>query len=101
MKYWPMFRKEEYEELRRTTVSPHKKDEVTVLIVNDSPSSISNQSPTTSMIGVKVGRNDPCHVVAESSKKMLLIGGCPLDADEDTKEAIADWHYWKNRGYEF
>jgi len=25
----------------------------------------------------------------------------PLDADDDTVEAIGDWHYWKNRGYMF
>jgi len=25
----------------------------------------------------------------------------PLDADEDTDEAIGDWHYWVNRGYTF
>ena len=25
----------------------------------------------------------------------------PLDADEDTVEAISDWHYWKARGYLF
>jgi len=25
----------------------------------------------------------------------------PLDADAETTEAIADWHYWKNRGYMF
>ena len=24
-----------------------------------------------------------------------------LDADEDTVEAIEDWHYWKNCGYSF
>jgi hypothetical protein len=24
-----------------------------------------------------------------------------LNADEDTVEAIGDWHYWKNRGYTF
>jgi hypothetical protein len=24
----------------------------------------------------------------------------PLDADEDTQEAIADWYYWVARGYE-
>ncbi len=23
-----------------------------------------------------------------------------LDADADTEQAIADWHYWVNRGYE-
>lgn len=23
------------------------------------------------------------------------------DADSQTQEAIADWHYWVNRGYEF
>ena len=23
----------------------------------------------------------------------------PLDADEDTVEAISDWHYWKAQGY--
>lgn len=23
------------------------------------------------------------------------------DADEKTQEAIADWHYWVNQGYEF
>ena len=22
-------------------------------------------------------------------------------AEEETEEAIADWHYWKNRGYKF
>lgn len=25
----------------------------------------------------------------------------PLDADEDTVEAIGDWHYWKENGYQF
>ena len=25
----------------------------------------------------------------------------PLDADEDTIEAISDWHYWKDQGYLF
>jgi hypothetical protein len=26
----------------------------------------------------------------------------PTDtADDDTKEAIADWHYWKQQGYQF
>jgi len=25
----------------------------------------------------------------------------PLDVDEATEEAIADWHYWVGRGYEF
>lgn len=25
----------------------------------------------------------------------------PLDVDESTQEAIADWHYWVERGYEF
>ena len=24
-----------------------------------------------------------------------------IDADDDTKEAVADWHYWVNRGYQF
>lgn len=24
-----------------------------------------------------------------------------IDADEETEEAIADWHYWCARGYEF
>jgi hypothetical protein len=25
----------------------------------------------------------------------------PIDADEETKEAIEDWHYWVKMGYEF
>ena len=25
----------------------------------------------------------------------------PLDADENSQEKIADWHYWVGRGYEF
>ncbi len=25
----------------------------------------------------------------------------PLDADEDSTEAIGDWHYWLDRGYGF
>ena len=25
----------------------------------------------------------------------------PLNADEDTVEAIGDWHYWKSQGYSF
>jgi len=25
----------------------------------------------------------------------------PLAADAETKEAVADWHYWLGRGYEF
>jgi hypothetical protein len=24
-----------------------------------------------------------------------------IDADRETQEAIADWHYWVARGYEF
>jgi hypothetical protein len=23
------------------------------------------------------------------------------EADEETQQAIADWHYWVNQGYEF
>lgn len=25
----------------------------------------------------------------------------PLDVDDETQEAIEDWHYWVDRGYEF
>ena len=25
----------------------------------------------------------------------------PLDTDDDSVEAIEDWHYWKARGYLF
>ncbi|MBN1994142.1 MAG: calcium-binding protein [Anaerolineae bacterium] len=25
----------------------------------------------------------------------------PIDVDEETEEAITDWHYWVARGYEF
>ena len=25
----------------------------------------------------------------------------PVDTDEDTVEAIGDWHYWKKQGYTF
>jgi len=25
----------------------------------------------------------------------------PLEGDEDTQQAIADWHYWVEQGYEF
>ena len=25
----------------------------------------------------------------------------PVDADDDTVEAIGDWHYWKRQGYTF
>jgi hypothetical protein len=25
----------------------------------------------------------------------------PIDVDDQTEEAIADWHYWVARGYEF
>ena len=25
----------------------------------------------------------------------------PVGADEDTVEAVGDWHYWVGRGYEF
>lgn len=25
----------------------------------------------------------------------------PLDVDSETEEAVADWHYWDNRGYMF
>jgi len=24
-----------------------------------------------------------------------------IEVDEETKQAIEDWHYWVNRGYEF
>lgn len=25
----------------------------------------------------------------------------PVDADNNTEQAVADWHYWADRGYEF
>ena len=25
----------------------------------------------------------------------------PLEVDEETQQAIEDWHYWKKQGYEF
>ena len=25
----------------------------------------------------------------------------PLNADEESKEAVGDWHYWKEQGYSF
>jgi hypothetical protein len=25
----------------------------------------------------------------------------PIDADEETEEAVADWHYWVQMGYQF
>ena len=25
----------------------------------------------------------------------------PLDTDDDTAEAVGDWHYWLKRGYMF
>lgn len=25
----------------------------------------------------------------------------PIDADSETQQAVADWHYWVDRGYEF
>jgi Calcium binding len=25
----------------------------------------------------------------------------PIDSNNDTRQAIEDWHYWVNRGYEF
>ena len=25
----------------------------------------------------------------------------PTDADDETREAVADWHYWVSKGYEF
>jgi hypothetical protein len=25
----------------------------------------------------------------------------PLDVDDETQEAIEDWHYWVDRGHEF
>ena len=25
----------------------------------------------------------------------------PTDADDETREAVADWHYWVGKGYEF
>jgi hypothetical protein len=25
----------------------------------------------------------------------------PIDADEETLEAVKDWHYWTGRGYQF
>ena len=30
-----------------------------------------------------------------------LVQLIPLDADEETLEAIEDWHYWVKRGYRF
>ena len=30
-----------------------------------------------------------------------LAQSTPLDADEETRQAIADWHHWVGRGYGF
>lgn len=38
---------------------------------------------------------------AEDEFSVPLYDIEPMDADSETQEAIADWHYWVNRGYEF
>ncbi len=43
---------------------------------------------------VKYGRNKDALAVPLSQLE-------PVDADEDTTQAVEDWHYWCARGYEF
>lgn len=68
-------------------------------------------SPLTAGNRVKVMRMSPeeeCEhnmfVTVLWKKKRLAVPLSQLeatDADDDTREGVADWHYWVRRGYQF
>lgn len=57
---------------------------------------------------VDMGPEDECQremfVQVEWQERKLavpLVQLSPMNADEETCEAVEDWHYWVERGYEF
>jgi hypothetical protein len=74
--------------IKEIAVSPLKKNEkVTVLEMADPD----------------FCKNGMCAIVEWQSRRMgvPLEQILPLDSDEETLEAVKDWHYWVARGYEF
>ena len=48
--------------------------------------------------------NQEMFVLIQWKKRQLAVPLMQLEGigvDEETRQAIEDWHYWVNRGYEF
>ena len=72
----------------KRAVSPlRRREEVNVL-------GMAAEEECESEMFVRVRRHDRSLAVPLSQLE-------PLAADPETKEAVADWHYWLGRGYEF
>jgi hypothetical protein len=48
-------------------------------------------------------KNGMCVIIQWQKRRLgvLLEQLLPIDSDEKTLEAVQDWHYWVERGYEF
>jgi len=75
-----------------------------IRINNRSPLSLGEQVEVLSMFLIEDYSNMEMYVEISWNDRQFgvpLWQLKPIGADEETAQAIADWHYWKNRGYEF
>jgi len=68
-----------------------------------SPLELGERTIVVQMAGEEDCEHDMYVEISWSSKVLTipLFQIKPLDADDDTVEAIGDWHYWKKQGYTF
>jgi hypothetical protein len=68
-----------------------------------SPLKLGEKVTVTQMSGPENCENDMYVDILFNNKELAtpLSQLKPIDADDDTDEAIADWHYWINQGYMF
>ena len=75
---------------KNRSISPFKKDEpVTVL-------DLEVEDECESEIWVKVQHKDP-----NLKLSIPLETVTPVSVNEETEEAVLDWHYWRDKGYSF
>jgi len=74
------------------------------IVVNKrSPLELNERITVAKMAGEEDCEHDMYVEISWKSKTLTipLSQIKPLNADEDTVEAIGDWHYWKSQGYLF
>ena len=74
-----------------------------IAIDKRTPLELSERMTATQMSGEIYCQNEMFVDVSWNGKVLAipLVQVRPLDVDDDTTEAIDDWHYWKKQGYMF
>jgi len=74
-----------------------------IVVDKRTPLSLSSRVTAIQMSGENYCEHDMYVDISWENKALAipLAQIKPLDAGEDTVEAIGDWHYWKKQGYTF